>query len=106
MNGNHSYQCFTLSTAHVTPEQRKFLDLNGPVLDNRVFVRDSGWFVKLAQCDDFYDLEDELNYFKKIGLSSEHLNVVEHAIREGYGLIEFDCDADPFRGLPLYEDVN
>ncbi|WP_199438422.1 hypothetical protein [Vibrio owensii] len=66
------------------------------ILFNRVFERDSGYFIKLMWCEDSSDLDTELATFQSVGLSDGLLNIIKFALEHEVTMLEFDCDGEVF----------
>lgn len=94
------YSCLAVSTAHIREEDAKELQRLAdapPNVCDMITARESGFFVKLFA--DEYD-DQRLNYYP--GLSHEANALLELACRAGYLMVELDCDARRYPGLPEF----
>lgn len=94
------YHCLAVSTAHIRESDAKELQRLAdapPDVCDMIMARESGFFVKLFADE---NAEQRLNYYP--GLSHEANALLELACRAGYLMVELDCDALRYPGLPEF----
>ena len=92
------YTMIALSTAHITKETAKLMELDeieGVILYQKDNV---GWFVHIPEECDFDELKDQ-------GCTYDLYQCMKYALDNGCDWIMFDCDVDVNEapGLHVYE---
>lgn len=94
------YQCMALSTGHLTTADHIALIKESQAGNNRILVRETGLFVKLAlpqQCktnDYEAHIQSELGLFNASAKDASFTTILRYALDNGLALIEFDSDTD------------
>ena len=90
-----TYRVIVLITAHLTSDDNEWLDIQSSVA-SRIIARSGGYLIKLPS-DDVDDFMSDHSF-------SENLQqIINWGINAGFGMIEFDCDADIQPHLPVYD---
>ena len=92
---DETYRVVVLSTAHLTSQDNEWLSVQNTVTSD-IIARPYGYLIKLPG-DDVDDFMSEHSF-------SENLQkIIYWAINAGFGMIEFDCDAEVQSQLAVYE---
>lgn len=95
------YRTVCVSTAHLRSEDIKALDALCET--NMVMHRDTGFFVKLYEDIDHYDMSlPGAENSKYRLLSDECLTILRDAHDAGYRMVEFDSDAEKYEPYPEF----
>jgi hypothetical protein len=97
-----TYQVVALSTGHLTHEDRNALDNAASEGDPMVLKRDTGFFIKFYPADT-EDNEGISPSNLRHGHSATLKDIIRWALKCGYSMIEFDCDADALDQFPTYD---
>ena len=92
------YRAIALSTAHISQKDSEYLTSisTGWNRDNLVMSRGYGFFIKLTDDPESFICDHETH------ISVELKELIRWAFREGYQLIELDCDAEPRPNFPTF----
>lgn len=94
------YNTLVLNCVHLTPEMFVALQEEGEnPSNNMVFGRDTGVLIKLYKGDDVDPLGPAADRFPCAGFRS----LIAWANRQNVEMVEFDCDAQVYPGLPIFD---
>ncbi|WP_422661599.1 hypothetical protein ACK8P5_26110 (plasmid) [Paenibacillus sp. EC2-1] len=88
-----------LSTAHLTPETIRRLNLRDEELDSCITIYEKGefgWYIAVPERQ--YFLPEEVE-----GIPDELLEILKLAVKNDIDWIMFDCDANRLPVLPTFE---